>query len=55
MASQLKLTVAQHNALRFHCRLACETVHPRFSSVGGGAYIGDDTFSIVLTVNSGHE
>jgi hypothetical protein len=38
----------QHNALRFHCRLAAETVHPRFSSTG-------PDFSIVLTVNSGYE
>lgn len=33
----------QHNALRFYCRLACETVHPRFS------YLVADRASIVLT------
>jgi hypothetical protein len=26
----------QHNALRFHCRLAAETVHPRFAYAGQG-------------------
>ncbi len=35
-------------ALQFHCRLAVECVHPRFTYKGG-------THSIVLTVNSGYE
>lgn len=38
----------QHNALRFHCRLSAETIHPRFSYAGAN-------YSIVLTVNSGYE
>jgi hypothetical protein len=37
-------------AITNHCRLAVETMHPRFRSLGpGGAY------SVVLTVNSGYE
>ncbi len=35
-------------ALRHHCRLAAETVHPRFSWAS-------PMFSHVLTVNSGYE
>lgn len=35
-------------ALKFHCRLACETVNPRFRW-------RTLTHSIVLTVNSGYE
>ena len=35
-------------ALRYHCRLALETVHPRF----GWA---EPAFTVVLTVNSGYE
>jgi hypothetical protein len=38
----------QQTALAFHCRLAVETVHPRFSHWQGN-------YSIVLTVNSGYE
>lgn len=38
----------QKTALRHHCRLACETVHPRFRTLYKG-------YSLVLTVNSGHE
>jgi hypothetical protein len=38
----------QHKALKFHCRLAVETVHPRFAHKG-------NLHSIVLTVNSGYE
>jgi hypothetical protein len=38
----------QHNALQFHCRLAVETLHPRFAWEG-------DTFSVILSVNSGYE
>lgn len=37
-----------HKALKHHCRLACETIHPRFGYKRG-------THSIVLTVNSGYE
>jgi hypothetical protein len=42
---------AQRTAIENHCRLACETVHPRF------AYPIDweRRISIVLTVNSGYE
>jgi hypothetical protein len=35
-------------ALQQHCRLALDTIHPRFSWVEG-------LYSIVLTVNSGYE
>lgn len=38
----------QQTALRYHCRLAVETVHPRFRSMGL-------SYSTVLTVNSGYE
>ncbi len=38
----------QQLALKFHCRLACETIHPRFAYRNVG-------HSIVLTVNSGYE
>lgn len=37
-------------ALRHHCRLSVETMHPRFSSVDRS-----DSFTVVLTVNSGYE
>jgi hypothetical protein len=36
-------------ALAYHCRLAAETIHPRFSRVEPAGY------SVVLTVNSGYE
>jgi hypothetical protein len=35
-------------ALRHHCRLAIETMHPRFRFLFAG-------HSVVLTVNSGYE
>lgn len=35
-------------ALKYHCRLACETMHPRFAKKHRG-------YSSVLTVNSGYE
>jgi hypothetical protein len=38
----------QVTALEHHCRLAVETVHPRFAYANG-------MYSIVLTLNSGHE
>jgi hypothetical protein len=41
---------AQRTALDYHCRLATETMHPRFARlIGGGIY------TVVLTVNSGYE
>lgn len=40
---------AAHTALRYHCRLGIETVHPRFG------WIDPAGFSVVLTVNSGYE
>jgi hypothetical protein len=36
-------------ALRYHCRLSIETMHPRFARLDPAGY------SIVLTVNSGFE
>jgi hypothetical protein len=38
----------QQTAMNHHCRLAAETVHPRFAYKRG-------THSIVLTINSGYE
>jgi hypothetical protein len=38
----------QQEALHHHCRLAIETMHPRFAYKMG-------THSIVLTINSGYE
>lgn len=35
-------------ALDNHCRLACETVNPKFASK-------HKDYSIIITVNSGHE
>jgi hypothetical protein len=43
------LDAARATALAHHCRLAGETVHPRFRS-----YI-TPAISLVLTVNSGYE
>lgn len=40
----------QQTALTYHCRLACETVHPRF-----GWLVHHGLYSVVLTVNSGYE
>lgn len=40
--------VSQRIALAHHCRLAGETIHPRFIRAQGN-------YSIVLTVNSGYE
>jgi len=42
------MTRAQQIAIEHHCRLACETVHPRFIRVTGLA-------SVIVTVNSGYE
>jgi hypothetical protein len=45
------MTPAQQTALAYHCRLAVETVHPRFRNwLDPGRRI-----SLVLTVNSGYE
>jgi hypothetical protein len=41
----------QRAALQFHCRLTCESIHPRFGYI---PIIGSK-HSIVLTVNSGWE
>lgn len=40
----------QRLALEYHCRLATETVHPRFGRLRRGGL-----FTVVLTVNSGYE
>ena len=42
------MTAAQQTALAHHCRLAVETVHPRFARLHG-------RISVILTVNSGYE
>ncbi len=44
------MTRAQQTALAHHCRLAVETAHPRFASLGNGGLT-----TLVLTVNSGYE
>lgn len=44
------MTPAQHTALAHHCRLAVETMHPRFRHVLPGGFV-----SVILTVNSGYE
>lgn len=36
-------------ALRHHCRLSVETMHPRFAVLDPAGY------SVILTVNSGYE
>lgn len=40
----------QRIALDHHCRLATETMHPRFVRL-----IRSGTYSVILTVNSGYE
>lgn len=40
----------QGTALSHHCRLACETAHPRFGYLAPGGVA-----SVVLSVNSGYE
>lgn len=42
------VTRQQKIALKFHCRLAGECVHPRFAT-------RFPLYSLVLTVNSGYE
>ncbi len=44
------MTRAQRIALDHHCRLATETIHPRFVRLVRGG-----RFSVILTVNSGYE
>ncbi len=44
----MNLNKQQKIAMEYHCRLAIETVHPRFRAMKA-------TYSIVLTVNSGYE
>ncbi len=39
---------AAETALRYHCRLGTETLHPRFGRREG-------LFTVLLTVNSGYE
>lgn len=43
------MNTAARTALTHHCRLACETAHPRFGRCLPGG------FTVVLTVNSGYE
>jgi hypothetical protein len=43
------VNVHQRIALEHHCRLAFETMHPRF------AWVVPKVASVVLTVNSGYE
>lgn len=43
------MTPAQRTALAHHCRLASETVHPRFRHAFGLSE------NLILTVNSGYE
>lgn len=43
------MNARQETALKHHCRLAGETVHPRF------AELRKDGISLILTVNSGYE
>lgn len=43
------MTERQKIALDNHCRLSCETVHPRF------ALLRHDGKSSIVTVNSGYE
>lgn len=46
------LAQAHHVAITHHCRLACETAHPRFRHLIGPKSSG---FVVALTVNSGYE
>lgn len=42
------MTEQQRIAIEHHCRLACETLHPRFRTVS-------EMGTMILTVNSGYE
>ena len=44
------MTRAQRTALNYHCRLATETIHPRFARLRPGGL-----YSVIVTVNSGYE
>jgi len=44
------MTPQQARALRYHCRFAFETAHPRFGWVASTG-----RHSVILTVNSGYE
>lgn len=44
------MTPAQYIAIKYPCRFAFETAHPRF-----GEYIDSSGVSLVLTVNTGYE
>jgi hypothetical protein len=48
MGKSLRLRGRHKIAITNHCRLACETVHPRFRAFDG-------RISTILTVNSGYE
>ena len=48
MTEKLRLRGRQKIAITHHCRLATETLHPRFRAFDG-------VCSSVLTVNSGYE
>jgi hypothetical protein len=48
MSAQLRLRGRHKIAVTNHCRLASETLHPRFRAFDG-------TCSTILTVNSGYE
>lgn len=45
------MTLPAHaeTAIRHHCRLSIETLHPRFARVDPAG------FSVIVTVNSGYE
>lgn len=49
MRGDQRLSRQAETAIRYHCRLSIETMHPRF------AIIDPAGFSVVLTVNSGYE
>lgn len=42
------MTPQQQTAIKYHCRLAGETIHPRFRRV-------NELISIIMTVDSGYE
>lgn len=45
----LTLSQQAETAIRRHCRLSIETMHPRFARIDLAG------FSVILTVNSGYE
>jgi hypothetical protein len=44
------VTSQQSTALEHHCRLAVETIHPRFRHIDVAQHL-----SVIVTVNSGYE